>query len=164
MAFTAITDAEIEVGEPTTKPLFEKIQDNFDDHETRIGATETGLTARPPIEFGVFGILQTSFAKDGILYYRVPIALTITGVRLFVVNAGTSGTVTVDVEYKRGAGAWSSILTTEISSDFTDGDLHVEAGTLSFTSLQAGDFLRLNVDSVQVNMEDFSVYVENEVA
>jgi len=164
MAFSAITDAEIEVGEPTAKPLFEKIQGNLDDHETRIGAGETGLTSRPPIEFGVFGILQNTFAKDGMLHYRVPVGLRLTAARLFIVNAGTSGSVEVDVEYKRGSGSWTSILNSTISSAFGDGDLHVETGSLAVTDLEAGDFLRLNVDSVQVDMEDFVVYLENEVA
>lgn len=164
MAFTTITAEEIEVGEPTAKQLFEKIKDNLDDHESRIGAAETGLTARPPISFGVFGVLQNTFAKDEMLIERVPVALTLTAARLFIKTAGTSGTTTIDVEYKRGAGAWTSILTSVISSPYTDGDYFTATGTLAETSLLPGDLLRLNVDSVQVDMEDFVVYIENEVA
>lgn len=164
MAFTAITDAEIEVGEPTAKPLFEKIQGNLDDHESRLGSAETGLTSRTPIQFEVNGLLTSEFIKDGLLIYRVASSLTLTAARLFVHLAGNVGTVTVDVEYKRGAGVWTSLLTGEISSVYTDGDYHVESGTLNVTALQAGDLIRLNLDSVQSGMKGFTVYLENEVS
>lgn len=164
MVYSEITSAEVAVGEPTAKPLFDKIRDNLIDHENRIAATETGGTSRPPIEFGVFGVLQSSFTKDEILIYRVPAAITLTAARLFIKTAGASGTTTIDLEYKRGGAAWTSILTGVISSDSADGDYHTETGTLAETDLIAGDLIRLNVDAVQEGMEDFIVYLENEVA
>lgn len=41
MAFTAITNEEIEVGKPVKKSLLRKVKDNLDDHETRINSVET---------------------------------------------------------------------------------------------------------------------------
>lgn len=164
MAFEAITDAEVEVGQPTKKELFDKIQENFDVHETRLASAETGLVSRTPIEFSVLGLLRSSDIQDGILLYRMSSAITLTAARLFIKTAGDSGTCTVDIEYKRGAGAWTSILTTEISSDYTDGDLHVESGTLDVTALEVGDLVRLNIDSVQGGMRDIYVFIENEVS
>ncbi len=40
MAFNTINDTEIEVGKPTKKSLFQKIKDNFDDHEGRLNAVQ----------------------------------------------------------------------------------------------------------------------------
>ncbi len=164
MAYVTITDQEIEVGEPTAKPLFDKIKDNLDDHEDRLGAIEVAATSRPPIDFGVFGIMQAPFAYDGLLIYRTPIDITATGVRLLQKIAGASGTLTVDIEYKRGGGAWTSILTGPISLTSADGDLALESGVLAITDFLAGDLFRLNVDSVQADQEDFIAYIENEVA
>lgn len=164
MSYATITPEEIQVGEPTAKPLFDKIKGDLDDHESRLGATEVAATTRPPIEFGVFGVLQSPLTYDGILITRIDINLTITAVRLLVKLAGSSGTVSVDVEYKRGVGAWTSILTGNVSVAQAAGDYAIASGVLAVTDLEAGDLIRLNVDSVQVDMEDFSVFLENEVA
>jgi hypothetical protein len=159
-----ITEEEIEVGEPTAKPLFDKIRGNLIDLDARVSASEVGATSRPPIEFVVVGLLNGTFAYDGLLFTRVDINLSLTGARLVVKVAGTSGVVSVDIEYKRGVGAWTSILTGPIEADFSDGDMHLESGVLAVTDLEAGDYLRLNVNSIQDGVEDFSVFLENEVA
>lgn len=161
--YVDITDEEIEVGEPTAKPLFDKIQGNLEDHEERLGATEVGATTRPPITFGVAGITQAPFAYDGLLFTRTDIAIALTGVRLQQKIAGLSGTLTIDVEYKRGVAAWTSILTSPIELDSTDGDYAIASGTLAVTDFDAGDLFRLNVDTVQDSQEDFIVQLENEV-
>lgn len=113
---------------------------------------------RTPIVFDVFGVPRV---QDGILFHRVDAAITLNTFRVIVNDAGTSGTLTVDMEYKRGAGAWTSILSSPVSIASSSGDLAAAVGTLSVTSLDAGDFLRLNVDATQASIESFSVIVEN---
>ncbi len=163
MSYSALTAAEIAVGEPTSAPLFQKILDNFADHETRLGAIDVGATYLPPIEFGVFGVLQTPFAYDGLIQTLTDINITVTACRVNVKTAGGSGTLTIDVEYKRGGGAWTSILTAPVSVVYTEGNNSLTSGTLAVTSFNALDRFRLNVDSVQSAMEDFSVYLEREI-
>lgn len=164
MAQEEITTAEIQPGKPVSTEILRKAKGNIEDHETRLSAAEVGATARPPITFGVVGTLNTPFAVDGLLHERISLAVTLTAIRVLAITAGASGTLTVDVEYKRGAGAWTSVLTAPISVDYSEGDFAVGSGTLAVTSLQPGDILRLNVDAVQAGMEDFYVYAENEVA
>jgi hypothetical protein len=164
MAFTSITTAEIQVGEPTAQPLFQKIKDDLDDHESRIAAAEVGASSRPPIEFGVWGLLPDAYAADGVEIYRTPLNISMLGARVLVNKAGSSGTLTVDVEYKRGAGAWTSILSVPISVTSAAGDLSLTSGVLTVTNFLTGDLFRLNVDSVQVGMSGFTVLLENEVA
>ncbi len=164
MSYTTITDAEIETGEPTAQSLFQKIKDDLDDHETRITANETGASTRPPFTLGVMGLIVADFAEDGVDWLRVDQPVTLTGFRLLVHTAGASGTLTVDVEYKRGAGAWTSILSAPVDAAYTLGDYVTVNGTLSVTSLLAADLLRLNVDGAQVGMRNFKVQLEHEVA
>lgn len=163
MPFEALTAEEIESGQPTRKEIFQKSKDNFDDLESRLSAAEVGVTTRPPIDFGVVGLLTDVAVVDGLLHYRTPIDIGLLGVRALVIKAGSSGDLSVDVEYKRGVADWTSILNAPITVSHSDGDLALESGVLAVTELQSGDILRLKVNSVQVGMEDFYVYVENEV-
>ncbi len=163
--FSALTEQEIQVGRPTRKELFRKIKDSLDNLLGRVLAMEAGAVTREPIGWDLVGSFNAADVRDGFVYLPpLDRARTLTSFKIFVRKAGSSGVLTVDVEYKRGGGGWTSILTAPASADFSGGDLYTTAGTLAVTSLLAGDILRLNLDSLQANMEDFSVYMENEVA
>ncbi len=164
MAYVSISSANIAAGQALKQELATLIKDNLDDHEARLLVTEGSLGRLPPIPFEIVGTLNSSFAMDEVLIYRVEADLRVTAARLLVKQCGASGSVTVDVEYKRGGGAWTSILTGTISAAFGLGDYAVVNGTLSFQDFEAGDLIRLNIDAVQPGMEDFSVYLENESA
>jgi hypothetical protein len=164
MSFSSIASAIIAAGKAVSQELFTTIKDDLDDHEDRMAVLEASLGRLPPICFDAIGKFYSPFAKDGALVYRVEAALRVTAARLFVKTAGSSGSVSVDVEYKRGAGAWTSILSSNISASYTSGDNFLVSGVLSFQDFAAGDLIRLNIDSVQTNMEDFTVYLENEAA
>jgi len=164
MSFTSISSAIIAAGKPVTQELCTTIKDDLDDLDSRIAITEGGIGRLPPICFDVVGALNSPLTMDGALIYRLEANTHITAARLLVKTAGSSGSVTVDIEYKRGAGAWTSILTGTISSSYSAGNYAVTSGTLAVQDFLTGDLLRLNIDAVQTNMEDFSVYLENEVA
>lgn len=164
MAYDAITSAQIAAGEAVKQELLEKVKGNDADHESRLLVVEAALGRLPPIAFDVVGTLSAPLALDGALAYRVEADLTVTACRLFVKLAGTSGSVTVDVEYKRGGAAWTSILSAPISAAYGTGDYYTTSGTLTFQDFEAGDLIRLNIDAVQDEMEDFAVYLENESA
>lgn len=163
MAFETLTTAQIQAGKPTAQELFRKLKNSLDDHESRLITVESAVNQLPPISFDIVGTLNSPTTMDGVLHYRVNRALNLLAVRLFVVTAGTAGTLTVDVEYKRGAGAWTSVLDAPISAGFGSGDLYVTSGAIAVSGIHSGDILRLNIDSVQTEMTDFSVYLENEV-
>lgn len=165
MAFTTLPSDLIAAGKALVQEIFSILKGDVDDHEDRITVLEGGAGVFSPITFDVTGTLSP-FAQDGILVYRVNRTLRITAARLFINVAGTSGTTSIDVEYKRGGGGWTSILTGNITAAFGAGDLYTASGTLVDASFefQAGDLIRLNVDSVQDAMRDLSVYLENEAA
>lgn len=161
MSFEPYNSSEIAAGQPTKQELFLKLKENFDDHEERIQAAGAASGSKPPIEFGVFGLLNPPMAVTGILTTRIPYNISLLACRLLVVTAGSAGTLEIDIEYKRGAGAWTSILNAPISSTYTDGDYFLVTGDLSISSLVTGDLLRLNINGIQTSMEDFLVFIEN---
>lgn len=161
--FEALTAEEVLPGEPVKSEIVDKVRTNLDNHEERIGAAETAITTRPAFSFDVIGVLTPPFDVEQILKDRPGYAFKATGVRLYPGRAGTSGEVTVDIEYKRGAGAWTSILNEPLTLDYSEGDEGIASGSLAVTDFQAGDWFRLNVLSVQDGMEDIYVKLENEV-
>lgn len=165
MAYTAITTAEITAGEPTTQDLFTKIKDDFDNHETRITNVELAVSSYRPLEYEVNGgYWGLTVPYTGLLYDRINFNMTLLAARLIIYQAGTSGTTEVDVEYKRGAGAWTTIFTTTPSVAYSAGDLAISTNAiLAVTSLEAGDLLRVNLDTVQQVAFGFKLQLEYEV-
>jgi hypothetical protein len=164
MSFNSISSAVIAAGKAIKQEIMTLVKDNFDDHESRLTVVEAALGRLPPICFDVIGTLYSPITMTEALAYRVEANLRVTAARLFVKKSGTSGSVQVDIQYKRGAGAWTTILTGSLSASYTLGNYAVVTGVLAFQDFQAGDLIRLNISSVQDAMEDFTVYLENESA
>lgn len=153
MAFVPITSAEISAGEPTRQELFTKIKDNEIDHEARIVTVEGAVNAFNPINFnfnGPYGILGTKTNVSGI--ERITFSLTVAAVRLITTNVGSSGSTEIDILFKRGVAAFTSILTTRASVPSSAGDFGISVdavldGTLKL--LQAGDLIRCDLTASQ---------------
>jgi len=161
MVFDALTTNEIASGEPTKSEIFTKALGNFNDHESRISDLEAFAASAVPL---VFNIVGQGVIGDGKDYIRVPYGITVSGVKLFIKKAGVSGTITVDVQRKVGAGAFSSILNSVVASPYTDGDLFVEPDSgIAIASIAAGAFLRIDIDSVQEGATGYDVIIEYEV-
>jgi hypothetical protein len=150
MAFTAITTAQIQVGEPTAKELFQKMKDNFDDHESRIVSTENSINAILVIEFNGAGPYSLKGPQNEVMFTRISNNITVQGARLIAQTAGTAGSVEIDIKYKRGAGSWTTIFSTRPSVAFGAGDYALSTNAvLGVTSLLAGDLVRLDITAVQ---------------
>ena len=149
MAFTALSTADIQVGKPTKKELFDLIRTNFDDHETRITANEATANNPFPIRFEVLGDYSTLTTPAlGILYHRVNFDLTLTGAIIMIYEDGTAGTVSTDIQMKRGAGAFATVFSTKPSVASTGGDFSVSSNAVfSTTDIDAADILRLDISS-----------------
>ena len=94
-------------------------------------------------------------------FKRITAAITLTGATLFVTDAGSSGTLTIDVQKSAaGGGAFSTIFSVNPSLGFGAGAFATDVGVLSTTSLIDGDILRFDVDSFQVSNFEFYVQLE----
>lgn len=162
MSFITLTEEQIATGEPTAQELFRKIKDNDDDHESRLGTVEGAVNSYPPIRFGVTDYAHATPVTE-VDIERIPFDLVILGARLLVMDAGSSGTLEVDVQYKRGVGAWTSIFSTHPSVSYTDGDYALSTNAvISTPQLLLGDLVRLDILTPQIGNRQFSLLLEFE--
>lgn len=162
MAFTALTNSEIESGDPVSQDLWNKVQDNFDDHETRILSLEGGSsTAYMPL---VWGAQSIYIPRDDIGIYRLPFGITVLAVRLLVITAGSGGSTQIDIKKKTGAGSWASIFSTLPSVSSASGNYAISTNAIiSTTSLSAADLLRCDITTIQDGEPSgIQVYLEYE--
>lgn len=149
MSFVVINSSEIEAGDPVTQELFTKVKDSLDNHETRILSVEAASQSIFPIKFEVISA-YASPATTGVIYERIFQNITLTSGKIFVVDAGVSGTTEIDIKYKRGVGAFTSIFSVAPSVAFGLGDNYLSTnGVLSTTAILSGDILRLDITTGQ---------------
>lgn len=161
MAYTPFNNAEIAPSEPNKTELWEKAKDNFDDHETRINATEAATQNFPPMGFVISG---PGFVADDIKTIRIPFDVTILGARLTVVQSdGSGGSMTVDLQSDNG-GPFASILTSTITLASGGGrGATAAAAGIATTDLDSGDLIRLDIDAIMTGSPDgFHVDIQYE--
>lgn len=164
MSFVTLTPEEIASGTPVRSDTHTKIKENFDDHESRLQSLEGGAdTTYPPLILRVNGPYGYLTAKDDVLRTTTNFPITITGCRLLIDTAGTAGTTEIDVKYKRGGGAWTSIMTTKPSVSYTLGSNYTSTNGIvnpTQADLQAGDLIRLDITSIQTSGIGFTVRLD----
>lgn len=168
MSFQTITTAEITTGEPVKNTTQTKIKDNFDNLDTRVTSLEGGgNTVYPPIVMRVNGYYgesgELTIPATGFLKTTMNFNLTLTGVRILIDNAGISGITEIDLKYKRGAGAYTSIFTTKPSVSYSAGNDSISTNAVlnpSEVYLQAGDILRLDITTVQARANGLTIRID----
>jgi hypothetical protein len=154
MPFIPFLPAEIEVGKPVKKELWQKVLGNFDNHEQRILSLSLG--ASPVVVFNN-DVLNASSALSltGLAYFRAYSAFTVTTVKLEIFEKGivTSGVLSYDI--KKGTSldplTFGSILTAEPLINFaTASDYDEASGTLDSAeqSVEINEYLRLDITSL----------------
>lgn len=166
MPFDSITLAQIAAGEPTAQELFTKVKNNFDDHESRLTVVEGAVNTFPPIRFSVsnynYPALLPAVEVD---VERIPYNITVLSGRILVVDGGSSGTLEIDLQYKRGSDPWTTIFSSLPSVPGTSTDYVISSnGVISVPSLLLGDLVRLNINSGQTGNEFFIVLLDYERA
>lgn len=167
MAFVPLNTSEIAAGEPVKQELWDTIKEDLDDLNSRTISVENGLTNFRPIEWEILGRMDefVTMPIEGVadLFHRANFDFTIVAVRLITITAGSAGSNEIDIQMKHGANPWQSIFSTLPSNLYSAGDLAVSTNqVLSTTAIQAGDFLRLDLTSVQVEGESIRIEIEYE--
>lgn len=164
MPFVAIDPLLIEAGDPVIQELWDQVRLNFDDHESRLTALEGGVAVTyMPLEFELNGSYYDVAPLDQIGVSRVLFDIDILSARLLIKIAGTSGSTEIDFKYKRGANPWTSIFATKPSVVYSAGDFALSSnGVLSVTNLLAGDLIRMDLVSAQVQAKGFVGIIEFE--
>jgi hypothetical protein len=164
LAYIEISVAEIAVGEPTKNAMLTKVKDNLIDHEERIQDLEAGsATVYPPMELDIKGYYGDQGAAENWVKTVPNFNLTITGARLYIDQAGVSGTTEIDVLVSSSGGPYTSIFTTKPSVGFAAGNDAVSSnGVLNPLQVDvlAGDIIRLDTTSVQVDARNLLVRID----
>lgn len=161
--FEALTNEEIETGEPVKASTLTKVQENFDDHESRLQNVEGSVSDFPPIILRVNGPYGSFPVRDNVTQTTANFTFNIIGARILVDLAGSSGTLEIDIKKKRGAGAWESIFSTKPQAGFGSGDNYLSTNQIldgTKTEVQAGDILRLDITGTQVEGIGFLVRID----
>lgn len=150
-----VVEAKIGVDAVTTV----KIKDDNVTEAKLNSALQYNKTKANGIGFSVFGFYgQRTLPLTDVDRFRMPFNVTLTDVQLFVGCAGTSGTLEIDVQRKVGAGAWTSIFSTTPQLASGAGDLATSSNqVLSITTLNEGDFVRLDILDKQIGNREFDV-------
>ena len=118
---------------------------------------------------GNYGLLGVSGSKDQILATEITQSMTLSSAVLKVFTAGSAGSTKIDLQYKRGSGSWTSLLSTAPIVPATAGDYATSATgsgataaviNASLQSLQPNDLVRLNLHQSQAgNADTFNLIV-----
>jgi hypothetical protein len=151
MAFVTIPANAIEVGDPITKDLFDKVKDNFDDHETRILSQETSQKRIELINC-IFGNAVSASTLTGLFDVNAPQDLTITECYVQIYEKGSlGGELEIDIKVNSTPNdtGMTSIFTTlpkityASASDYDKSTNQVFNGAQ--TSVTEGHNIRLDV-------------------
>ena len=164
MSYNPITGVEISTGKPVSNTTLNKVKENIDNLQSRVVSLEGGgESVFPPINLSLGGDYSSMVGSKGVLLSTMNFGITITGVRLIISKAGSSGSTEVDVEFKRGSGNWTSILTTKPSVAYSEGDYAISSNTvldLSKVNLEAGDLIRVNLTAAQLQGAGFLIRID----
>lgn len=122
MAFSTISSLVIAVGSAIKKELWDKVKDNFDDHESRLNAVETNASKISIWEDVFINGSQFSTGTN-IDYYEATTVFTITNANFRIFTVG-SNTGFLEVDIKRSTtdnddGSFVSIFTTKPKIDYS---------------------------------------------
>lgn len=152
MAFITIPPSWIIPGEPVKNELWSLTKDNLDDLNSRLSTTETAVNQAQSLPYFISGQLQLIGVKQGIFRHRLPTGWTLLSGRIRQFTTSGSGTFEFDIQYKRGANPYASIFTVKPSVTVANGDNYSSVnGVLAESVLLAGDDIRFDITSTQVN-------------
>ena len=154
MAFIAIENNIIKVGDPITKEIMDLIKDNFDDLNTRVsGLSVSGGSIY--ILNGDVSLIGYSSTRQDVFYYKAKqdFAINEFSVQLFDKQGITSGNLVLDIQkaINTNDANFSTILTTPLSFNFaSDADYSSKSATIDSgaNNITTNQVLRIKITNV----------------
>lgn len=168
MAYIAFTDSEIEVSKAIKQELFQKMKDNFQDHEDRLVLT---LQNASKIEVLNADVRIGSYASGvtGIIYHEALQDMTLVecAIQIFDKNGISAGILSIDVKKNSTPNnvGMATVFTTAPSINFATA-LDYARDTATFNLNQTvvkGEILRLDIISLPVGIGSFRIILIGEV-
>lgn len=171
MAFVTIPSNAIDVGDPITKDLFDKIKDNFDDHESRLNSVESGNARVEILEGPVLlgGLIVTA---TGLMHYVASRSFTLTECRIgiFEKNGISSGTLEIDIKKNTTFDntGMVTVFTTRPSINYATASDYDFSTNQAFDgtkiNIVADDVLRFDLTSIPAGVGKFYIQFYGEVS
>ena len=170
MAFVTIPSNAIDVGDPITKDLFDKVKDNFDDHETRIASLESGA-AKVEVFDGVVFLGSLASTATGIFHFVAKANFTLTECRLRAFETSPpTGTLEIDVKKNTTFDntGMTSVFTTRPSINYTSAPDYAFSTNQVFDNTKINivtdDVLRIDITSLPTGLGKFYLQFYGEVS
>ena len=180
MSYTALTDADLEVGKPVKKSLFTVIKNNEGDHETRINSLEGGAGKVIAFDFQIVGYVSNYSVSElkAVGNHTVPADYTLQELSITlldssntfdsggnVAESSSAGDLEIDLLKSTDGGAtFSSILTTK--PNIPDGkngkgtssnSVGCTAAVFSDTSVDQDDILQIDLTQMKDEQGSFKI-------
>lgn len=169
MAYSTISNSDIEVGKPIKKELFDLIKSNLDDHETRLLALSGGSGKLSLINTDIDIGSNASGLLTGAFYIEViqDCIATEGAIQFFAKSPATTGNLTVDIKKNTSTNptGFTSLFTSAPTlSASSDPDFTRATGTINASTqvLNIGDILRVDVTSLPVGLQKFRLVLIGE--
>lgn len=167
MAFVSISAALLQVGKAIKAEWLNIWKINFDDLDSRQTALES-VTQRVVIfDNLIIGLGQYPGASnlEQFASYRCPLDLNIISFEITQLEAGSAGTLEMDLKTGVSHASLSSIMTTKPSLSFSAGDNATSVNQVfAVTAVSEGDYITLDVTQIQTGMGRCQVTVLAEPA
>lgn len=170
MAYTAINTADIQVGKPVKKELFDTIRSNQESFNTDIEALkQTSIIDIFDVKFGgSINEYSASEIQTFIPVFRAPVSATIVAFKIVLLSASTSGNLEIELDKSTDEGVnWTPLLNNPVTvSGSSIGSI---SGTVDWVdvpsqSFNQGNLLRLRITGTQVDQGEFHVSIYGEIS
>lgn len=170
MPYVAIDPADIEIGKPTKKEIFDRIRANQESFNTDIEALKQTATIDIfNVKFGG-SIDEYSFEEieRAIPVFRAPLAGVIVAFKMVLLTPSASGTLEIEIEKSTDEGQnWIPLLNNPV--EITGATVGSVSGAVDWVdvpsqSFAQNDLLRLKITGIQVDQGEFHVSIYGEVS
>lgn len=163
----ALNPADIVAGKPTKEEIFQEIDSVLTDHENRLDLLDGDS------QFDLFNVNFTGRVDEYSVaiinqrcpIYKAPAAGSIVSVVVTLLEASTSGTLSLDIQKSTDNGQnWNSVLSSSVDlTGLTVGSL---SGAVNFVVggevVTQNELYRIQLTSIQVGQGDFHVSIYGE--
>lgn len=170
MAYDPVLDAWIEAGKPTKEEIFQYLKANQESFNTDIEALkQTSQIDIFDVSFsGGIEVYSATEVQRRMPVFKAPVGATMTSFVVTLLEASSSGTLSIEIEKSTDNGAnWSPLLSSPVQvTGATVGSISGAVNWIDVPSqsFNQNDLLRLVIDGVQVGQGKFHVSVYGEVS
>lgn len=169
MAYNAFTNSQIEVGKAIKKELWQKVKDNFDDHEDRLTQAISGSSKVEVFNLDVRLGSVVGGTLSGVLYHEAVQNFNLVEATIAIYeNTVLTGVLSIDL--KKGINPDNLNLTTVFTSQPTlnlatavNYDKNSGAFNPSMQSVLKGEIIRLDITNIPNGLNSFRLIVIGEV-